>query len=586
LGVRQGTVRDRLTRPTITRQHVIVGVLALLALILVGVIANDVFFPKSSSGTAARTFSVARGTVESAVTATGTVVPASQQNVGFRVSGQLTEVDVKVGDHVTAGQVMAKVDPTTYQTALDQANASLQQAQATLNNTLNGNAVQTAQHSLNSAQTLYNDTVNSVNLTNQQDANSVGADQQQLNSDQSSAPSAGQLSTDQAAVNSAQDQMTQDNATFQRFQCFANPPPNPGACPTGTQLQRDQLALSQAQQKLNLDNQAASKVTSDQQKLSQDQLKATSDQINGQKQLDSAASSATQAQDQLNSQTIQRPNTILQQEAQVASAAAQVQTAQTNLNYTTLAAPVDGTVLSLSGAAGESVGSSGGLTSLSPGSSAPAPSSGGGSSSSGSAAGGSAASSGSSGASSAFAVLGNITGLQVVAPFAEADAARVQGEQAGTVTFDAVPGLTVPAHVLAVAVSSTVVSNVTNYYVTMTLDQPDQRLKSGMTANANVVVNQASNVLEVPNSAITRLGGQAFVTALSVDGKTQTRVPVETGTVGDANTEVTSGVSEGQRVVLPQLRLSTGTGAAGGRGTGGGALGGGGGGGGGVRVGG
>jgi HlyD family secretion protein len=586
LGVRQGTVRDRLTRPTITRQHVIVGVLALLALILVGVIANDVFFPKSSSGTAARTFSVARGTVESAVTATGTVVPASQQNVGFRVSGQLTEVDVKVGDHVTAGQVMAKVDPTTYQTALDQANASLQQAQATLNNTLNGNAVQTAQHSLNSAQTLYNDTVNSVNLTNQQDANSVGADQQQLNADQSSAPSAGQLSTDQAAVNSAQDQMTQDNATFQRFQCFANPPPNPGACPTGTQLQRDQLALSQAQQKLNLDNQAASKVTSDQQKLSQDQLKATSDQINGQKQLDSAASSATQAQDQLNSQTIQRPNTILQQEAQVASAAAQVQTAQTNLNYTTLAAPVDGTVLSLSGAAGESVGSSGGLTSLSPGSSAPAPSSGGGSSSSGSAAGGSGASSGSSGASSAFAVLGNITGLQVVAPFAEADAARVQGEQAGTVTFDAVPGLTVPAHVLAVAVSSTVVSNVTNYYVTMTLDQPDQRLKSGMTANANVVVNQASNVLEVPNSAITRLGGQAFVTVLSVDGKTQTRVPVETGTVGDANTEVTSGVSEGQRVVLPQLRLSTGTGAAGGRGTGGGALGGGGGGGGGVRVGG
>jgi HlyD family secretion protein len=585
LGVRQGTVRGRLTRPAITRQHVIVGVLALLALILVGVIANDVFFPKSSSGTAARTFSVARGTVESAVTATGTVVPASQQNVGFRVSGQLTEVDVKVGDHVTAGQVMAKVDPTTYQTALDQANASLQQAQATLNNTLNGNAVQTAQHSLNSAQTLYNDTVNSVNLTNQQDANSVGADQQQLNSDQSSAPSAGQLSTDQAAVNSAQDQMTQDNATFQRFQCFANPPPNPGACPTGTQLQRDQLALSQAQQKLNLDNQAASKVTSDQQKLSQDQLKATSDQINGQKQLDSAASSATQAQDQLNSQTIQRPNTILQQEAQVASAAAQVQTAQTNLNYTTLAAPVDGTVLSLSGAAGESVGSSGGLTSLSPGSSAPAPSSGGGSSSSGSAAGGSAASSGSSGASSAFAVLGNITGLQVVAPFAEADAARVQGEQAGTVTFDAVPGLTVPAHVLAVAVSSTVVSNVTNYYVTMTLDQPDQRLKSGMTANANVVVNQASNVLEVPNSAITRLGGQAFVTALSVDGKTQTRVPVETGTVGDANTEVTSGVSEGQRVVLPQLRLSTGTGAAGGRGTGGG-LGGGAGGGGAVRVGG
>jgi HlyD family secretion protein len=580
LGVRQGTFRDRLARPAITRQHVIVAALGLLALILLAVIANDVFFPKTSSGTQARTFSVTRGTVESAVTATGTVVPASQQNVGFRVSGQLTEVDVKVGDHVTPGEVMAKVDPTTYQTALDQANASLQQAQATLGNTLNGNAVATAQHSLDSAQRLYSDTINSVNLTNQQDASAVAADQEQLSTDQAGAPSAGQLSADQAAVNAAQDQVTLDNSQFQRFQCFANPPPNPGACPTGIQLQRDQMALSQAQQKLSLENQAATRVTSDQQKLSQDQLKATSDQINGQKQLDSASSSVTQAQDQLNSQTIQRPNTILQQEAQVSSAAAQVQTAQNNLDYTTLTAPVDGTVMSLSGAVGESVGSSGGLTSLSPGSNAPAPSSSSGSSGGAS---GASGSSGSSGGSSAFAVLGNIAGLQVVAPFAEADAARVQGNQAGTVTFDAVPGLSIPAHVLAVAVSSTTVSNVTNYYVTMTLDDTDQRLKSGMTANANVVVSQASNVLEVPNSAITRLGGQAYVTVLSLDGKTQTRVPVETGTVGDSNTEITSGVSEGQKVVLPQLRLSTTGGAAGGAGGRGGAFGGGGGGG--VRVG-
>jgi HlyD family secretion protein len=579
LALRQGFARDRMTRPRITRQHTIVGVLVLLALILLGVIVTDVFFPRTAGGTPARTFAVQRGMVQAAVTGTGTIVPASQQNVGFRVAGQLTEVDVKVGDHVTAGQVLAKVDPTTYQTALDQANATLQQAQATLSNTLNGNAVPAAQHSLASAQQLYNDTVNSVNLTNQQDANAVGADQQQLSSDQSTAPSSGQLSADQSAVNMAQDQLTQDNAQFQRFECFANPPPNPAACPTAIQLQRDQLALSQAQQKLNLDNQASSKVTGDQQKLSQDQLKATSDQVNNQKQLDQGQSSVTQAQDQLNSQTIQRPNTILQQEAQVASAQSQVRTAQINLNGSTLTAPVDGTILSLSGAVGETVGTGGGLTALAPGSSAPQPSSG--ASSSSGAAGGAASSGGASSGGSGFAVLGNIAGLEVVAPFAEADAAKVQNTQSGTVSFDALPGLSVPAHVLAVAASSTVVSNVTNYYVTLNLDQPDQRLKSGMTANANVVVSQAADVLMVPNSAITRLGGQAYVTVLASDGKTQTRVPVQTGTVGDSTTEITSGLSEGQRVVLPQLRLSNTSQTGGGRG-----LGGGGGGGGAVRVGG
>jgi HlyD family secretion protein len=571
-----GPARDRLRLPRLTRRNAAVAALALVALVLVALIAGDALFPRTASNSQTRTFSVQRGVVEAAVTGTGTLVPASQQNLGFRVSGQLTEVDVKVGDHVAPGQVLAKVDPRTYQVALDQANASLQQAQATLNNTLNGNAVATAQHSLNSAQVLYGDTVSSVNFTNQQDLNTITTDQQQLSSDQSAASSAGQLSSDQTAVSTAQDQLNLDNAQFQRFQCYMNPPPNPPACPSASQLQREQQALSQAQQRLTQDNQSTAKVTADQQKLTQDQLKATSDQINGQKQLDQARSSITQAQDQLNTQTIQRPNTILQQQAQVASAQAQVQTAQLNLDSATLTAPVDGTILSLNGASGETVGASGGLTAQAPGAQAPQPgassgaSSAGGASSSGSAASGGAA----SGGSSSFAVLGNIAGLEVVAPFAEADAARVQSAQAGSISFDAVPGLSLPAHVLAVAASSTVVSNVTNYYVTLTLDQPDQRLKSGMTANANVVVSQASDVLMVPNAAITRLGGQAYVTVLSSDAKTQTRVPVATGVVGDSTTEISSGVSQGQRVVLPQLRLSnqgtTGGGARGGGGGGGG----------------
>jgi multidrug efflux pump subunit AcrA (membrane-fusion protein) len=269
----------------------------------------------------------------------------------------------------------------------------------------------------------------------------------------------------------------------------------------------------------------------------------------------------------------------------VGSAQAQVLLAQTNLNSTTLTAPTDGTVMSLSGAVGESVAAGGGATALAPGSTAPQPASSGGASSSGAASSGAGSSGGgSSGAATAFAVLGNVAGLQVVAPFAEADAARVQGSQEASVTFDAVPGVTVPAHVLAVAVGGTVVSNVTNYYVTLTLDQASQQLKSGMTANASVVVSQASDVLMVPNSAITRLGSQAYVTVLSRDGTTQTRVPVQTGTVGDSTTEITSGLSQGDRVVLPQLRLPSQTQTTGG---GRGVLGGGGGGGGGAgRVGG
>jgi multidrug efflux pump subunit AcrA (membrane-fusion protein) len=141
--------------------------------------------------------------------------------------------------------------------------------------------------------------------------------------------------------------------------------------------------------------------------------------------------------------------------------------------------------------------------------------------------------------------------------------------------------------VVSVAAAATTISNVTNYYVTLALDNIDQRLKAGMTANASVVVSQASSVLMVPNSAITHIGTAAYATVLGTNGKTRTRIPIQTGTVGDTSTQVTSGLVQGEKVVLPSLSTSTPSGTTG-RGLGGGGVlgGGGGGGGGGGRLGG
>jgi multidrug efflux pump subunit AcrA (membrane-fusion protein) len=182
--------------------------------------------------------------------------------------------------------------------------------------------------------------------------------------------------------------------------------------------------------------------------------------------------------------------------------------------------------------------------------------------------------------------LGNLSAMQVTAPFAEADAAKVKPNQTASFTFDAIPNLTLTGHVVSVAAAATTISNVTDYYVTLALDNIDQRLKFGMTANASVVVSQASNVLMVPNSAITHIGTAAYVTVLGSDGK-RTRIPIQTGTVGDNTTEIASGLVQGEKVVLPQLTTPSSTGTTGaGRGLGGGGVLGGGGGGGGGRLGG
>jgi multidrug efflux pump subunit AcrA (membrane-fusion protein) len=461
---------------------VLPALLAIAAILLAALIVRDAFFPAGPAAAAASTATVNVGNVQAAASGTGTVEPNQQQNVNFRVSGTLTEVDVKVGDQVTAGQTLAKIDPTTYQTALNQAQATQSADQAT-------SPVIRDQHRLAQDQAAYA-------LQKNADQNTLSVDQNQYNLDG----------------------------------CVGNP--------------------------------STSKCQADQAKIDQDQIKLLSDQ-----------NTITNDQDTLNADTVT-------ENAKLANDQTAVQTAQQNVNDATLTAPMSGTVLTLNGQVGDSVGSGGGSGSGAASQSSASP---GGNQSSSASQSSSSGSSGSGSANSAFLSLGNLSSMQVLAPFAEADAAKVKVNQTASVTFDAITNLTLPAHVTAVAAAATTVSNVTNYYVTLALDNLDQRLKAGMTANASVIVSQAGNVLTVPNSAITHIGTAAFVTVLSSDGKTRTRIPIQTGTVGDSTTEITSGLVQGEKVVLPQLTTSTTTGTTGagrGLGGGGGVLGGGGGGGG------
>ena len=184
MSVGQRAFRGDIAVPLWSRERLVAIALGLVALLLAFLIARDVLFPASASTTSVRTVTAARGSVRSAVSGTGTVVPAAQQNLSFGVAGTLTEVDVKVGDQVKQGQVLAKLDRTTFQTALDQANNNLTTAQATLNNTLNSNALVQAQHNLANAQQSLSDTQAQVNLTNQQDASTLAADQAQLAADE------------------------------------------------------------------------------------------------------------------------------------------------------------------------------------------------------------------------------------------------------------------------------------------------------------------------------------------------------------------------------------------------------------------
>ncbi len=89
------------------------------------------------------------------------------------------------------------------------------------------------------------------------------------------------------------------------------------------------------------------------------------------------------------------------------------------------------------------------------------------------------------------------------------------------------------------------------YPVTIGLNSDGGQLFAGSGAAVSIVVSSAANALAVPTSAVLRIGNRHVVSVLR-DGKA-TSLPVEVGAVGATFTQVTSGLSEGDRVVLADL---------------------------------
>ena len=538
----------------LNRTRIVVAGLAIIALVLGTLIYRDMFVPSKNTASSLNLYSVVRRTVTASISGSGNVEPQLQSNVNFKVAGTLTEIDVHVGDHVSSGQKLAAIDPSAQQAAVDQASANLATAQANLQavlTPLTQNQITQLQNNVASAQQTYNDTVAQVNATNTQDTNQVTADQNQLAADQQTLSfnltyqnDLLQLSTDKATYQTAL--TTFNNDATCKGVAFANY--SPQCLSEFTAVSVAQTAVANDQAKVNVDT---AQVTADQTRLNADTAKQSADRSAGQRNVNQAAASLTGAQDQLRTQTETKPNQIASARAQVANAQAALQTAQQNLNNTTLVAPMDGEVNSINGVVGENVAPGGGTTAEAPGSQAPLPG---------------------SAASNAFMVIGNVSGMDVVVPFAESDASRLAVNQDVQVTFDAVSNLTISGHVIAVASASTNASGVVNYYATIALNQTNKALKQGMTANATVTVSKATNAISVPNLAISRVAGQAYVNVYA--GGQQVQTPIETGVVGDQFTEVTGGLNDGAQVVIPTVRVSSGTGntRGGGGGFGGGGV--------------
>jgi HlyD family secretion protein len=549
---------------------------------------------------------VVRGTVANKVQASGALAAVTSQNLGFPKGAQLKEVDVKVGDRVQPGQVLARVDDFAFNQALAQQQAQLNQQQAGLNKIVGSNSVHAAQETLAQAKKILSATKDNVDAQDDADSSAIDRARTQLNFDRSQLDQASRqaagcqpgssnssdtssstpTSSSPTSTPSAPDEGSADLAIRGWRSRDSSTDPSASSEPTpswpsrrtsssGTGLTSGTGASSGTQTSgtCTTENQAVSsaqrQVISSQTALDAARRTRDVDQSAGKLSVENARQSVVSAQNTLDSANTDRPSDIQGQAAVVANARAAVALAQRDVDNAVLYAPVGGTVSAINGSVGEFVGSANsGTTALAPGTDASIPGVGAAATSD---AAGSNGPSATRPGGSAFVVLNDINTFQIVVPFEESDAVKVAANQPVDVTFDAVPDLTRRGTVLSVAPGGVNISGVTNYYATILLNESDPRLRDGLTAETAVLTNALNNVLVVPNAAVLRQGLETSVNIPGPDG-TPVRVPFRAGAVGDDTTQVLSGLREGQPILTPEAQVSpgAGTGVRGGGGRGGG----------------
>jgi len=155
------------------------------------------------------------------------------------------------------------------------------------------------------------------------------------------------------------------------------------------------------------------------------------------------------------------------------------------------------------------------------------------------------------------------TDMQAQVSLNEVDAASIKVGDKATMTFDAIPDLTITGKVYQIDTLGTVSQGVVTYNAKIVFDTPDDRVKPGMSVSADIITNVKDDALVIPNSALKTQGNNTYVEVLdpslvsSTDLQTgrvtlitvPNQVNVEIGVSNDTQTEIVNGLNEGDQII-------------------------------------
>ena len=151
--------------------------------------------------------------------------------------------------------------------------------------------------------------------------------------------------------------------------------------------------------------------------------------------------------------------------ARLLQAQAALQNARVNLEHTLITSPISGTIISRSVDRGQTVAASFSSPTL-------------------------------------FTIAADLTKMQVNADIDEADVGRIRTGMEADFTVDAFPGETFQGTISQIRLAATTVQNVVTYNAIIGVDNPQLKLKPGMTANVKILIERADGVLRIPNAAL------------------------------------------------------------------------------------
>lgn len=506
---------------------------------------------------------VMRGKLVQSVEATGKVKSAERIQLNFKTSGRIAKIYVVAGDKVTSGQILAQLESQALSSKVTDARARLQQAQADYDKLLAGasdadvtvsqksvdqkqsdliaaendlanlhvkrdtelnNLEDTAVATMNSevlvAKTALNEIDNTLNDEDAGDTLSVknlavlniAKDSRRVvgyTVDKTAvAVSQANISSDSADILQLLDQVKQMldsvksaltdtlnvlSATISSYQ-FSESALN--TLKDNILSQQGAINTSQSNiqtAKANLTNKIASY---------QDQVNSAQDSVN------KARTALQVAQAQLDlKKSPPRQFEIDAQEAQVRQAEAALNLALANLAEAIIRAPLAGTITKKNFEMGEQVSMSGAVLEM----------------------------------------IGNVN-LEIEVDIPESDVIKVKNDQAAEITLDAFPPeQKFIGQVFFIDPAETLVQDVVYYKVKVKLNDINNEVKPGMTANVTIFTAEKDGVLSIPFRAIKSRDGERYVEIL-INNQSQERT-VGIGLRGDEGVEILSGLQEGEQVI-------------------------------------